>query len=228
MRRRLQQGTAGVSVGRLFVWTAVIAVVLTIGLITGQRMVVERSLSPVVSAGEPPRSFVEPEPELDSSDAMSRSDLFSFYDALTSAEVKQIMRAADETEVQRRDLLVEDEELGDDEVAMPEQSNRGAEELSAQDGTVETGEGFEQTDDGTEAARFTLQIAAHPSLERARTEMDRLRAHGLEPHVIAATVPGRGKFYRVRVGKFATESQARAFQAEIRDEHGVQSFPTPL
>ncbi|MBA2663489.1 MAG: SPOR domain-containing protein [Bradymonadaceae bacterium] len=77
-------------------------------------------------------------------------------------------------------------------------------------------------------ARYTLQVGAYPNFERARTEMDRLKKIGMEPHVIAAEVPGQGKFYRVRVGKFHSMDDARTFQADAKGRNGLDTFVTPL
>ncbi len=85
-----------------------------------------------------------------------------------------------------------------------------------------------QVDDSAVAARYTLQIGAYPSYERARQEMLRLEKIGLEPHVIAADVPGQGKFYRVRVGKFHSMDEARTFQADTREKNNLETFVTPL
>lgn len=77
-------------------------------------------------------------------------------------------------------------------------------------------------------ARYTLQVASHPTIERARAEMDRLRGLGLDPQIVAAEVPGQGQFYRVRVGSFHTMDQARAFQTDVQTTQEIQTFVTPL
>ncbi|MFU8804870.1 MAG: SPOR domain-containing protein, partial [Bradymonadaceae bacterium] len=77
-------------------------------------------------------------------------------------------------------------------------------------------------------ARYTLQIAAHPTLDRARGEMDRLGKLGHEPHIISAEVPGQGTFYRVRIGKFHSMDEARTFQSDLKQRGGLDTFVTPL
>ncbi len=220
-RRRPQSKSNGLSAGRFLLGTAVVAVVFSFGLIAGQRILVERSLSPVVSAGEPAQAFFLEEADQESSDRSSQRDLFSFYEVLTSTEIQQIMVSAEAGEPERPQPLV-------DEEPVDEQSEEETESELSDAGFEIDDDAVAHTDDGTQPARFTLQVAAHPSRERARTEMDRLRALGLDPHVVAANVPGRGKFYRVRVGKFATEAEARSHQATLRSGHEVETFLSPL
>jgi hypothetical protein len=65
-------------------------------------------------------------------------------------------------------------------------------------------------------ARFTLQVQADPEEAVAAALAARLRGRGLDAYYVRASVPGKGVFYRVRIGRFATESQARALAEELR------------
>lgn len=224
-QRRPNSQRSGSPLGRLLLATALAAVVFSVGLIAGQRMLVERSLSPVVSAGEPANDL-SPLPGESGADETGdgENDLFSFYEVLTNAEIQQIIDVHDSPSPSRAEPLEDDREPQAQDVAddaSPEDDS-GLADLPIDD------EAQPQTDDGREPARYTLQVAAHPSRERARTEMDRLQDMALDPHVVAADVPGRGKFYRVRIGKFATEAQARTHRERVQSEHGVDTFITPL
>lgn len=81
---------------------------------------------------------------------------------------------------------------------------------------------------GDEAARYTLQVAAHPDLESARKQMKKLQDMGLEPHVVTSSIPNKGKFYRVRVGKFEVIDKAEKVQAELREDNSLSTFVSPL
>lgn len=77
-------------------------------------------------------------------------------------------------------------------------------------------------------ARYTLQVGAYPSLQRAKTQIKDLKKKGLEPHMVAVESQDRGKLYRVRVGKFHSMEEARHFQAEVKRSRKVPTFVTPL
>ncbi len=77
-------------------------------------------------------------------------------------------------------------------------------------------------------ARYTLQVGAYPSLQRAKSQIKKLKTKGLEPHMDAVESADRGKLYRVRVGKFHSMEEARHFQAEVKRSREVRTFVTPL
>lgn len=77
-------------------------------------------------------------------------------------------------------------------------------------------------------ARYTLQVGAYPSLQRAKSQIKKLKTKGLEPHMVAVESADRGKLYRVRVGKFHSMKEARHFQAEVKRSREVPTFVTPL
>lgn len=202
-------------------WTAVLAIIFGVGLIIGQRMLLEDNLRPLVSSGEnTPSLSAITKPSQPAEEASEGADFFSFYDALTTSDVDDIGASiAIDTprgaEVEGETGQQEGVEDGD-----PDDHAQRAAEIDDDEQP--------QTDDGSEPARYTLQIASHPTMERARTEMDRLRALELDPHVVAADVPDQGKHYRVRIGKFPSEDEARAYRGQVESDHDVQTFVTPL
>ncbi len=186
--------------GRLFLWTAACSVIFSVGLIVGQHLLLQRSLPPLVNAAE--QAEEQPlavEAHVGQSNDKLAEELFSFYDALTTSELP----ATDS---------IESDHSAD--------SLRGSHESDEDAAAAAEGE--------SQPARFTIQVASHPTTERARAEMDRLRRLGLEPHLVAVDVPDHGKHYRVRIGKFATEDQARAHHNRLANEHNLQTFVTPL
>jgi len=58
-------------------------------------------------------------------------------------------------------------------------------------------------------ARVTLQAASFPSEVSAKQFQDKLVKAGLPAYVVAADIPHRGKWYRVRAGKFSGQDEAR-------------------
>jgi cell division septation protein DedD len=68
---------------------------------------------------------------------------------------------------------------------------------------------------------YTLQVKAVKDKAEADDFVARVRAAGLEPSVIIADVPGKGRVYRVRVGRFETMESAKRFQREFKDRTGL-------
>ncbi|MGC4001088.1 MAG: SPOR domain-containing protein [Anaeromyxobacter sp.] len=60
---------------------------------------------------------------------------------------------------------------------------------------------------------FHVQVGAYQNEEEAQ-----MTAHGLDGRVVAADVPGKGRWYRVWVGSFATRAEAEAKRAELEEE----------
>lgn len=72
----------------------------------------------------------------------------------------------------------------------------------------------------TRAGRFTLQVKAARDKSEADAFIASLRQSGFDPHVILATVPGKGRFYRIRLGRFASMEAARRFQRRYKTKSG--------
>ena len=61
--------------------------------------------------------------------------------------------------------------------------------------------------DGGEGS-FTLQVSAFQDRNEAEQLVARLRSSGMVPHVVQATIPGKGLWYRVRVGRYRSWKDA--------------------
>ena len=66
--------------------------------------------------------------------------------------------------------------------------------------------------------RFTLQLGAFP--DRAEAEAF-ARRFGPQPYVVPAEIAGKGLWYRVRVGDFASAKDAVAAKLAFEKDHGV-------
>jgi cell division septation protein DedD len=63
---------------------------------------------------------------------------------------------------------------------------------------------------------YSLQAAAFPNEAGANEFCERLKRAGVPAYVVSAEIAGRGKWFRVRVGKFETTQQADKFASEAR------------
>src|SRR5262245_48183266 len=79
-----------------------------------------------------------------------------------------------------------------------------------------------------QARAYAVQIAALQSPESAEALVNGLRARGLEAYWVKASIPGQGVLYRVRVSKFASLSQARAYAERLQKSGLIDQFSTPI
>ena len=79
--------------------------------------------------------------------------------------------------------------------------------------------------DGTgTAGAFTLQLGASQNREDAERMVSRLREKGYAPYIVTAVVPGKGTFYRVRMGSFATREAAGRYLEDFKRETKTEAF----
>ncbi|MBX5481078.1 MAG: SPOR domain-containing protein [Myxococcaceae bacterium] len=71
---------------------------------------------------------------------------------------------------------------------------------------------------------YTLQLSASQSREEADRFAARLRDRGYAPFVIKAEVPGRGTWYRVRMGSFPTRDAATRYLNDFKRETQIEAF----
>lgn len=75
---------------------------------------------------------------------------------------------------------------------------------------------------------YQLQVSSFHTQAEAQSFADQLRARGHKGYVVEANVPGRGTWYRVRVGPFATQHAAAQYRADFEEkEHVVPFIVTP-
>lgn len=76
--------------------------------------------------------------------------------------------------------------------------------------------------------KFTIQVQAFRNRPEADAFADTLRGRGHKPFVQEGAVPGKGRWFRVRVGRFAEHAEALAFQKRFESAEGIDTFVTPL
>ncbi len=72
---------------------------------------------------------------------------------------------------------------------------------------------------------WTVQLAA--AQERAEAERIATKFAALNPRIEQAEVPGKGRFWRVRVGGFDTKDAAERYLRDVARETGAKGFVTP-
>jgi DedD protein len=74
---------------------------------------------------------------------------------------------------------------------------------------------------------YQLQVSSFRTQGEAQSFAEQLRARGHKAYVVEASVPGRGTWYRVRVGPFATQHAAAAYRVEFEGKEHVVPFIVP-
>jgi DedD protein len=74
---------------------------------------------------------------------------------------------------------------------------------------------------------YQLQVSSFRTQAEANQFSDQLRARGHKSYVMEAHVPGRGTWYRVRVGPFTTQHAAMAYRASFEAKEHVVPFVVP-
>jgi polysaccharide biosynthesis transport protein len=77
---------------------------------------------------------------------------------------------------------------------------------------------------------YSLQVASYQMRDRSLNHVQGLKREGLDAFTIPVQIPGRGRFYRVMVGRFDSVSGAKAAAQRLRSngkisEYAVQSLP---
>ena len=76
------------------------------------------------------------------------------------------------------------------------------------------------------APYFTLQIKATQSQPEAARFSARLTSEGFHPFVAEAELPGKGRWYRVRVGHFDSRAKADRYLMDFKRETHLEAFVT--
>ena len=72
--------------------------------------------------------------------------------------------------------------------------------------------------------RYTLQTSSYQDKAVADHDVKTLKQHGYAPFIVSSELPGKGTWYRVRLGSFASRGAAEKLQKELRAKEGINSF----
>jgi cell division septation protein DedD len=72
---------------------------------------------------------------------------------------------------------------------------------------------------------FAIQVGASQELAEANRIAERFKSY--RPRIVTAEVPGKGRWYRVRVGAFENRGEASRYLADLTRETGASGFITP-
>jgi cell division septation protein DedD len=84
-----------------------------------------------------------------------------------------------------------------------------------------------KTEAGT-PGHFTLQLSAFPDKNDAQEFARKVEAGGFHPFIVQSDIPGRGTFYRVRVGDFANKQAAVDAKTELERRQHLTAYVAKL
>jgi cell division septation protein DedD len=73
---------------------------------------------------------------------------------------------------------------------------------------------------------FTLQLSAYQDKAEADRFAANLRDKGYAPFIVEATVPGKGVWFRVRMGRFPSRDAAGRYLADFKRETAIDAIVT--
>ena len=201
----------------VFLASAVIlALVFSLGVVVGKRS----APVPVSTLPTDPLALL---------DKMSRGpdENLTFHNALTNG-VEQIKlggtagdRSGDAREEVKADIPVEavkkaqartDPGPAKDKPAAPEKKAKARSAPADEVGDLE------------DKAEFTLQLSAFQERHEAEQFMLKIKQDGLKPFLVTTAIPGRGIWYRVRVGSYTTWEKAMAAKEDFEQRHKIIAY----
>ena len=121
-------------------------------------------------------------------------------------------------------------------VALPAQNMLGASPVvtrprdsltrAASDAVENAGAGVTAAPAGREGG-YQLQVSSFRTQNEADTFSGQLRARGHKAYVVEAHVPGRGTWYRVRIGPFTSQHAAASYRSGFEGREHVVPFIVP-
>jgi len=70
--------------------------------------------------------------------------------------------------------------------------------------------------------RFTIQVSSHPDRQTAEDDVRRMKQSGFAAFIITSELQGKGTWYRVRIGSFASRDAAERLQKAIHAKVGLE------
>ncbi len=73
---------------------------------------------------------------------------------------------------------------------------------------------------------YTVQVASYPQKQLADDEAKKMKTRGFAAFIVPSAVPGKGTWYRVRLGSFTSRASAERLAKEIHAKVGISPIIT--
>ena len=74
--------------------------------------------------------------------------------------------------------------------------------------------------------RYTIQVGSYPEKAMADDEARNMKKKGYAAFVVATDLSDKGKWFRVRIGSFASKQSAEKLSKELKSKEGIDGFIT--
>jgi len=78
-----------------------------------------------------------------------------------------------------------------------------------------------QKDVRTTKLRYTIQVSSHTEKQTAEEDVKLMKQGGFAAHIVTSELPGKGTWYRVRVGSFTNRDAAERLRREVQAKVGM-------
>jgi cell division protein FtsN len=75
-----------------------------------------------------------------------------------------------------------------------------------------------------ENAKYSLQVGSYQQMGEANSSVEKWKAKGYAAFLMIADIPDRGRWYRVRVGGFASRDEARKYQQQFESQEATTAI----
>ena len=75
-----------------------------------------------------------------------------------------------------------------------------------------------------ENAKYSLQVGSYQQMTDANNAVEKLKSKGYAAFLMIADIPDRGRWYRVRVGGFASREEARKYQQQFQQQEAISAI----
>lgn len=76
-------------------------------------------------------------------------------------------------------------------------------------------------------ARYSIQVGSYSNVEEAHEKVREWKGRGYDAFMISADIPGKGRWYRIRVGAFTSAEEAKTSLADLVVKEKVEAFVAP-
>lgn len=76
--------------------------------------------------------------------------------------------------------------------------------------------------------KYTLQLSSFQAKPEAEAYLEKMKQLGLAPYMVEAQVEGKGTWYRIRIGDYASDTEAMAAKVEFEAKNKIIAYVTRL
>jgi cell division septation protein DedD len=171
-----------------------------------------------------------PLPEIISKN-LPKPDEFTFYKTLTAKEDKTVSidlkPKSPSEEKQTEKKTSEGERVQDKSARAPKQDKQPEDKVIVAPKQQAAVKKEAASSQGTNTRlRYTLQIASYQEKEIAEEDVKKMKQKGYAAFIVSSELPGKGTWYRVRLGSFSSKTAAEKLQKELRTKAGISPYIT--